>query len=92
MHNENEELRIHEQITLSAYQIYLAHGFHPGNDVADWLAAEKELNELSESEGGEQATGSLAKVRNSLNHLQTSIESLPRRHPWALVHQVCWGG
>jgi hypothetical protein len=51
MHNKNEELQIHEQITLRAYQIYLEHGFHPGNDLADWLAAEKELTELSESEG-----------------------------------------
>jgi hypothetical protein len=50
MHNKNEELQIHEQITLRAYQIYLEHGFHPGNDLADWLAAEKELTELSESE------------------------------------------
>ena len=51
MHNKNEELQIHEQITLRAYQIYLEHGFHPGNDLADWLAAEKELTELLESEG-----------------------------------------
>jgi hypothetical protein len=51
MLNKNEELQIHEQITLRAYQIYLEHGFHLGNDLADWLAAEKELTELAESEG-----------------------------------------
>jgi hypothetical protein len=51
VHNKNEGLQIHEQITLRAYQIYLEHGFHPGNDLADWLAAEKELTELPESEG-----------------------------------------
>jgi hypothetical protein len=49
MHNNNEELPTHEQIERRAYQIYLEHGFHPGNDLADWLAAEKELTELSES-------------------------------------------
>ena len=45
MHTENKEGPTHEQITLRAYQIYLEHGFHPGNDIADWLAAEKELIE-----------------------------------------------
>jgi hypothetical protein len=53
MHNNNEELPTHEQMERRAYQIYLEHGFHPGNDLADWLAAEKELTELSESGGGE---------------------------------------
>jgi hypothetical protein len=50
MHTEYNEAPTHEQITVRAYQIYLEHGFHSGNDLADWLAAEKELTELSESE------------------------------------------
>src|ERR1700682_5240963 len=49
MYNKNEELPTHEQITRRAYQIYLEHGFHPGNELADWLAAKKELTEASES-------------------------------------------
>jgi len=49
MHNDNEELPTHEQIERRAYQIYLEHGFHPGSELADWLAAEKELTELLES-------------------------------------------
>jgi hypothetical protein len=61
MHNKNEELQIHEQITLRAYQIYLEHGFHPGNDLADWLAAEKELTELLESEGANKPPAVLRK-------------------------------
>jgi Protein of unknown function (DUF2934) len=61
MHNKNEGLQIHEQITLRAYQIYLEHGFHPGNDLADWLAAEKELTELSESEGANKPPAVLRK-------------------------------
>ena len=61
MHNKNEELQIHEQIERRAYQIYLEHGFHPGNDLADWLAAEKELTELSESEGANKPPAVLRK-------------------------------
>jgi hypothetical protein len=61
MHNKNEELQIHEQITLRAYQIYLECGFPPGNDLADWLAAEKELTEQSESEGANKPPAVLRK-------------------------------
>jgi Protein of unknown function (DUF2934) len=61
MHNNNEELPTHEQIERRAYQIYLEHGFHPGNDLADWLAAEKELCELSESEGANKPPAVLRK-------------------------------
>ncbi len=34
-----------EEIELRAYQIYLARGRTPGNDVEDWLQAECELVE-----------------------------------------------
>jgi Protein of unknown function (DUF2934) len=37
-----------QEIEKRAYEIYLAHGGGDGHDVADWLAAEKELTELSE--------------------------------------------
>jgi len=55
MYNENKEGPTHEQITLRAYQIYLEHGFHPGNDLADWLAAEKELTETLAREGADSS-------------------------------------
>ena len=61
MHNNNKEVPTHEQIERRAYQIYLEHGFHPGNDLADWLAAEKELTELSESAGANKSPGGLRK-------------------------------
>jgi hypothetical protein len=61
MHNKNEELPTHEQIEGRAYQIYLEHGFHPGNDLADWLAAEKQLTELSESARANKSLASLRK-------------------------------
>ena len=61
MRTEYEEPPTHEQITLRAYQIYLERGFHLGNDLADWLAAEKELTELSESEGANKPPAVLRK-------------------------------
>ena len=45
MYSNNTELPTHEQIERRAYQIYLEHGFHPGNALEDWLAAERELTE-----------------------------------------------
>jgi Protein of unknown function (DUF2934) len=61
MHTEYNVPPTHEQITLRAYQIYLEHGFHPGNDLPDWLAAEKELAELSESDGAKKPPAVLRK-------------------------------
>jgi Protein of unknown function (DUF2934) len=48
MLNNDKGLPTHEQIERRAYQIYLEHGFHPGNALGDWLAAERELTEPSE--------------------------------------------
>jgi Protein of unknown function (DUF2934) len=36
-----------EDIERRAFQIYMARGRKTGNDLADWLAAEKELSESS---------------------------------------------
>jgi len=49
MFNKNTELPTHEQIERRAYQIYLEGGFHPGNALDDWLAAERELMEHPET-------------------------------------------
>lgn len=48
MYTEFKASPTHEQIERRAYQIYLEHGFQPGNELGDWLAAEKELAEASE--------------------------------------------
>jgi hypothetical protein len=48
MNNNNAEMPTHGQIERRAYQIFLEHGFHPGNALGDWLAAEKELTEHPE--------------------------------------------
>jgi Protein of unknown function (DUF2934) len=61
MQTEYEEPPTHEQITLRAYQIYLEHGFHPGSELADWLAAEKELSKPSESENANKPPTGLRK-------------------------------
>ena len=37
-----------KQIEQRAYELYLERGCEDGHDLADWLAAEKELTELSE--------------------------------------------
>jgi hypothetical protein len=37
-----------EQIEQRAYELYLQRGSEDGDDLADWLAAEKELAELRE--------------------------------------------
>ncbi len=69
MYTENDELPTHEQIQRRAYQIYLEHGFHPGNELTDWLAAEKELTEPSERE---DANTSPANVVSSLRKRATA--------------------
>ncbi len=37
-----------EQIAQRAYELYLERGGEDGDDLADWLAAERELTELPE--------------------------------------------
>jgi hypothetical protein len=49
VYGNNKELPTHEQIERRASQIYLEHGFQPGNALGDGLATEKELSELSET-------------------------------------------
>ena len=37
-----------DQVERRAYELYLERGARDGQDLADWLAAEKELTELSQ--------------------------------------------
>jgi hypothetical protein len=39
-----------QQIRQRAYEIYLARGGQEGDEVSDWLAAERELKESNEQE------------------------------------------
>ena len=40
------QARSHEQIRLRAYEIYLERGGFPGNELDDWLQAERELERV----------------------------------------------
>ena len=42
------KLSIPQQIEQRAYELYLERGGEDGGDLADWLAAERELTELPE--------------------------------------------
>ena len=59
MTDKNVEFPTHEKIERRAYQFYLEHGFHPGNALADWIAAENELIESSQSEGADKSPANL---------------------------------
>jgi hypothetical protein len=37
----------HEEIRRRAYEIYLEHGSHAGNELDDWLQAERELQKVA---------------------------------------------
>jgi hypothetical protein len=37
----------HEEISRRAYEIYFEHGSHPGNELDDWLQAERELQKVA---------------------------------------------
>ena len=37
----------HEEIGCRAYEIYLEHGSLPGNELDDWLQAERELQKVA---------------------------------------------
>ena len=37
----------HEEITRRAYEIYVARGMTPGNELEDWVQAERELLSVS---------------------------------------------
>jgi Protein of unknown function (DUF2934) len=42
---------VEQQIRERAYQIYLARGGQNGDEVADWIAAERELKESNQQKG-----------------------------------------
>jgi hypothetical protein len=54
----NSKQPMTEQIQQRAYELYLQRDCEAGHDIDDWLAAEKELTELSE-----QSTSSTLRTR-----------------------------
>ena len=59
----NRELPTPEQIQQRAYELYLERNGEQGHDIDDWLAAEKELTELSE-----QSTSSTPRARTATTY------------------------
>ena len=49
-----------EQIQQRAYELYLERGREDGHDVANWLAAERQLTELPEEVGSEAPKAQVA--------------------------------
>ena len=50
---------IDQQIRERAYEIYLARGGQQGDEVSDWLAAERELKDSNKPQKTRAATASL---------------------------------
>ena len=55
MSDFNKIVPTQEEIELRAYEIYLKRGGEKGNELDDWLAAEKELTESSQIDTHEPA-------------------------------------
>jgi hypothetical protein len=72
-------LSTREKIEQRAYELYLARGGEGGDDLADWLAAERELTELPE-----QSNSSAPKARAAAANLQATppkVVGPPRKSP-----------
>jgi hypothetical protein len=65
MHSVHETAASHEEIAYRAYEIYLENGFHDGNDLADWFAAERQLTGY---EGRKTVNPSASKTANLWRH------------------------
>jgi hypothetical protein len=50
MSDASKKVPSQAEIEFLAYQIFLERGGEPGNDLADWLAAEEQLKTRSEAE------------------------------------------
>jgi hypothetical protein len=50
MSDATKKIPSQAEIEFLAYQIFLERGGEPGNDLADWLAAEEQLKTRSEAE------------------------------------------
>jgi Protein of unknown function (DUF2934) len=49
--NNTHPTYVDQQIRERAYEIYLARGGQEGNEVSDWLAAERELKGSNQPQG-----------------------------------------
>ena len=65
-----------EQIRSRAYELYLARGNQPGDEVGDWLRAEREYSERSHGErsNGERSNGDRSNGERSNGDQQAGRE------------------
>ena len=71
-----------ERIEKRAYELYVERGCENGHDVADWLAAEKELTELSEQSASSSLSAHAASAAQGPTFLSAdsgSVTQAPNR-------------
>ncbi len=51
-----------DKVRQRAYEIYLARGAQQGDEVSDWLAAEREFEESNEQRGPKKARAATASL------------------------------
>jgi len=59
----NKIVPTQEEIELRAYEIYLQRGGEDGNELNDWIAAEKELTESLQMDTSESAVPDVMPLR-----------------------------
>jgi hypothetical protein len=63
MSRTDKKMPTQKEIELRAYEIYLQRGGEDGNELNDWLAAEKELNESLQMDTSESAVPDVMPLR-----------------------------
>jgi hypothetical protein len=74
----NKKVPTQKEIELRAYEIYLKGGGENGNELQDWLAAEKELTESLQIDASGPTVPDVMPLRN--------VQPLPElKHAFAIV-------
>lgn len=76
--SEDDRLRLEEQIEKRAYELWLAGGCRHGNDLGDWLQAEREL---LEQRGFVDERGRSAETRGFAKCMSTGVVDAGRQRP-----------
>lgn len=63
MSDINKKVPTQEEIELRAYEIYLKRGSENGDELGDWLAAEKELTESLQMDAHEPTVSGVIRLR-----------------------------
>jgi hypothetical protein len=63
MSRTDKKMPTQKEIELRAYEIYLQRGGEDGNELNDWIAAEKELTESLQMDTSESAVSDVMPLR-----------------------------